>query len=131
MKKVFTTFLFVLANVLAFQVTILIFGRVFLHASYEKFSDYNIMYLTFLTLVSSSLAYFLENKVGNTKKSKLLQRIRWIAGLFLSLIPIIVIIPLFNSPLLDDRFAPGYRGVLIYAIPAFIYFGYRIIKDSR
>lgn len=131
MKKIFTTLVFMLANVLASVVPILIYGRFIMHWTYELYDDIQIIALFVVTLLLFGLGFFLENKIGNTKKNKWLQRIRWFAGaLFASIITIACISAPFNTNS-TSYLTPGATVGLVYSIPALVYFTYRFLKMSK
>lgn len=131
MKKFFTTLMFMLANVLASVVPILVYGRFIMHWSYEDYDDLSIIVLLIITLLLFGIGCLLENRIGNTKKNKWLQRIRWYAGAIFSSITTIALITTALNPNSTSYLAPGATVGLLYSIPALVYFTYRFLKMPK
>ena len=131
MKNLFSSILFMLANILAYPVLLFWDGKYLLYSSYAEHKDTIFQVLLVLMCLSFALAYILENLVGQKKKNRSIQQVRWVFGSLYTLEINSLILMYGNSAPPDNFYGPDVRIVLIYSIPAFIYFVYRLMRKRK
>lgn len=131
MKNLISSILFMLANILAYPVLLFWDGKYLLYTSYAEHKDTIFQVLLVLMCVSFALAYILENLVGQKKKNRSIQQVRWVFGSLYTLEINYITLMYGNSAPPDNFYGPDGRVVLIYSIPAFIYFVYRLMLKRK
>lgn len=127
MILIFSSLLFILANLINCPVFILLYGRYLLKLNYEYYDDVKIITLLIMTIIFYGLAYLLENRIGKPRKRENILRIRWILGIIFTSLVIIGTVNSILRPEIESVFVPGSIAGLVYAIPAFSYYVYRLV----